>query len=322
MWKKEVMIVDKKDLIEGKGLRKIGKKLNMLRNGIERNEEERIKRDGEEGIIGMIVRGEIEREKDWKLRIRIMWKGENLKELGEMRKVGNKEIDLNEIDIEMRKIKLEMEDLLKLRIDIEGKLLDEGLMKKDIDERIEIVVKKKMKIIEKEDWSKIGKNVIDGKEVKNFIGKNRSEEMKEEEIKGKEKIERIVIIKLKEDIVKMNGRKVMIGKENRNIEIERKIGKLRVKRRKLKKDLGKREWVSKLVGGRKWKMVGSKIENEIEGGMDGMNLKIWKIWKNMRKIIKRRKVIMDVMESSEMEKEKVISERDRKKIEKMEDGKS
>ncbi len=207
-----------------------------------------------------------------------------------------------------------MADFFPFRIDLAGQLFDAGFMHKDLDARLELVVTPTMKIIDTDDCRHIGQHVLDGQEVTNFLGHHRRAALPAADINGKAKLARLVLLQLQADIVHLNGRTVMLGPDNRNLELARQIGKFRVQRRPLPQDFGKRAWVRHFVGGSTCKMVGSHIANAIAGGLDGMHFHLCQLCQNLRNILQRRPVILDVLARREMAKATVISARDRPKL--------
>ena len=111
---------------------------------------------------------------------------------------------------------------------------------------------------------------------------------------------RIVLHKLKADIVQLDGGTIDRAAGHRDLELARQEREFRVQRRPLAQQLGIGARIGDLVGGRRGELIGADVADAVAAGLEGMHFHAGQIGEQVGHLLQLHPVILDVLARGEM----------------------
>ena len=119
-----------------------------------------------------------------------------------------------------------------------------------------------------------------------------------------------VALGVKPDVVDLRRGAVVRRAGHRDLELARQEDEFRVQRRPLAQDFGIGARIDDLVGGRTGEMVGGDVADAVARGLDGVHLDLSEMIEDVRDVLQRRPVELQVLPGGEVAVAAVVFARD------------
>ena len=195
-------------------------------------------------------------------------------------------------------------------LDLAAQRLERLLVHQDLDARLELVVAPSLEIVDAQDRLDIAEEVALGQEFADLAADERRAPHAAADIDGKAELILLVAHDLKTDVMRLDHRAVMASAIDRDLELARQEREFRMKRRPLPEDFGVRTRIGDLVVGDAGVMVRGDVADAVARGLDRVHLDARELGEDVRRVLQRRPIELDVLPGGEMPVAAVVLARD------------
>ena len=217
---------------------------------------------------------------------------------GERRRQG--EVGLDAADLVLGQRQRRVADALPLLLDLARDLLGAGLVDEDLDPRLVLVVAPAELVVDAQDRLRIGQEVLLGQEVADLVADERRPPEAAADIDGEAEPAVGVALEVEADVVDLDRGAVALRAGDRDLELPRQEDELRMERRPLAENLGIGPRVGDLVARGAGEMVGGDVADAVARGLDGVHLDRGEIGEDVRDVLQRRPVELEVLARGEV----------------------
>ena len=185
-------------------------------------------------------------------------------------------------------------------LDVLAELVDAELIDEDLDARLVNVVAAAVKIVNAQDRLDVGEEMLLGEKGADLL----SDIGRAAHAAADEHAKAVLPVRpahdLEADVVEGDGRAILGGTRDRDLELARQPAELRVQRRPLAQDLAPRPRVLELVIGGAGKRIGGDVAHAIAARLDAVHLDLGECGENVGNIDKLHPVELQVLARGEV----------------------
>ncbi len=307
----QVLLVADPDLAVAVALGEVGDEFHLLRGGVAGRAADRLERDGGDGMARDPVRHRVLRDP---ARETVVLRHGAIEHdaFGRARRQRRRqgEIGADAVDLGFGQGERRVADALPFLLDLATDLLGAGLVDEDLDPRLELVVAPAELVVDAKDRLAIGEHVLFRQEIADLVGDERRPPEPAADIDRETQPAGLVALEVEADVMDLHRRAVVLRAGDGDLELPRQEDEFRVERRPLPKDLGIGPRIGDLVARGAGEMVGGDVSDAVARGLDRVHLDRGEMGEDVRDVLERRPVELEVLPGREMAVAAVVLPRD------------
>ena len=287
-------------LVVAEALGEIGDQLHRLRAGIARRAARLLQRDHDGRIARHAMRPDIVLEPIGEDGIGDAALVERLVPDRPRRQLGRREIGHDAIALVLRQVDRVLMRRLPIGLDVLAEFVDAELIDEDLDARLVDVVAAAMQIVHAQDRLDVGEQMLlrqEGADLLPDIGRAAH-------AAADQHAEAVLAVRpahdLQADIVEGDGRAILGGAGDGDLELARQPAELGMQRRPLAQDLAPGARVLELVIGGAGERIGGDVAHAIAAGLDAVHLDIGERGQHVGNVDELHPVELQVLPRGEM----------------------